>query len=67
VTGRAGRGVAEVAHEESREFYVSTVETWYEADQLRTAGVDGILSNDPDVYECDVTSPHGALVEAGAD
>jgi glycerophosphoryl diester phosphodiesterase len=59
--------LVEVAHEEGRELYVFTVETWYEADQLRTAGVDGILSNYPNVYESDVTPPREALVEAGAD
>ena len=41
--------LVEVAHEEGREIYVFTLNTGYEADQMRMAGVDGILSNYPNL------------------
>jgi glycerophosphoryl diester phosphodiesterase len=39
--------LVEVAYEEGREIYVFTLNTGYEADQMRMAEVDGILSNYP--------------------
>jgi glycerophosphoryl diester phosphodiesterase len=41
--------LVEVAHEEDREIYVFTLNTGYEADQMRMAEVDGILSNYPNL------------------
>ncbi|WP_224447789.1 glycerophosphodiester phosphodiesterase family protein [Haloprofundus salilacus] len=37
----------EIAHEEGREVNVYTVTTWYEAEQLAAAGVDGLIADYP--------------------
>lgn len=37
----------EIAHEEGREVNVYTITTWYEAEQLAAAGVDGLISDYP--------------------
>ena len=42
--------LVEVAHEEGRQIFVFTLNTGYEADQMRLANVDGILSNYPGLY-----------------
>lgn len=42
--------LVELAHEEGREIYVFTLSTGYEADQLRKAGVDGILTDYPGLF-----------------
>ncbi|WP_128476046.1 glycerophosphodiester phosphodiesterase [Halorussus pelagicus] len=41
--------LVELAHEEGREVNVWTVERWYEANQLRQAGVDGVIADYPGV------------------
>jgi len=42
--------LVEVAREEGRELYVFTLSSGYEADQLRMAGVDGILTDYPGLF-----------------
>lgn len=42
--------LVEVAHEEGRKIFVFTLNTGYEADQMRLANVDGILSNYPGLF-----------------
>lgn len=37
----------EIAHEEGREVNVYTLTTWYQAEQLAAAGVDGLVSDHP--------------------
>jgi glycerophosphoryl diester phosphodiesterase len=39
--------VIEIAHEEGREVNVYTLATWYQAEQLATAGVDGLVADYP--------------------
>ena len=39
--------LVEVAHEEGREVNVYTVGTWYQAEQLAAAGVDGLINDYP--------------------
>ncbi|MFC7079913.1 glycerophosphodiester phosphodiesterase [Halorussus caseinilyticus] len=41
--------LVEIAHEEGRAVNAWTVERWYEADQLRQAGVDGVIADYPGV------------------
>ncbi|WP_135806265.1 glycerophosphodiester phosphodiesterase [Halorussus marinus] len=41
--------LVEVAHEEGRRVNVWTVERWYQATQLRAAGVDGLIADYPGV------------------
>ncbi|NEU56302.1 glycerophosphodiester phosphodiesterase family protein [Halorussus sp. MSC15.2] len=41
----------ELAHEEGRAVNAWTVERWYEADQLRQAGVDGVIADYPGVLQ----------------
>jgi len=43
--------LVEIAHEEGRAVNVWTVERWYEADQLRQAGVDGVIADYPGVLQ----------------
>ena len=38
-----------VAHEEGRDVNVFTLDTWYQAEQLAAAGVDGLISDHADV------------------
>ena len=45
--GAPGVDVLEVAHEEGRAVNVWTVETWVQFDELREAGVDGIIAEYP--------------------
>lgn len=42
--------LVEVAHNEGRQIFVFTLSTGYEADQMRLANVDGILSDYPGLY-----------------
>lgn len=42
--------LVDVADEEDRELYVFTLSSGYEADQLRAAGVDGILTDYPGLF-----------------
>ena len=42
--------LVEIAHEAGRQIFVFTLNTGYEADQMRMADVDGILSNYPGLY-----------------
>ena len=42
--------LVEIAHEEGRQIFVFTLNTGYEADQMRMANVDGILSDYPGLY-----------------
>ena len=46
----ADTDLVEVASEEGRELYVFTLTSGYEADQLRAAGVDGILTDYPGLF-----------------
>jgi glycerophosphoryl diester phosphodiesterase len=39
--------VTELAYEEGREVNVYTLRTWYQAEQLATAGVDGLVADYP--------------------
>lgn len=39
--------LVEVAHEENRNVNVYTLSTWYEAEQLAAAGVDGLINDHP--------------------
>ncbi|WP_132060020.1 glycerophosphodiester phosphodiesterase [Halorussus amylolyticus] len=41
--------LVEIAHDEGRAVNVWTVESWYQADQLRQAGVDGLIADYPGV------------------
>jgi len=41
--------VVDIAHEEGRKVNVWTVERWYQATQLRAAGVDGLIADYPGV------------------
>ncbi|WP_339106441.1 glycerophosphodiester phosphodiesterase [Haloterrigena salinisoli] len=45
-----------VAHEEGRDVNVFTLETWYQADRLAAAGVDGLISDHPDVRRFGATN-----------
>lgn len=39
--------LVEVAHDENRAVNAFTLDTWYQAEQLATAGVDGLIANYP--------------------
>ena len=39
--------IVDVAHEEGREVNVYTIGTWYQAEQLAAAGVDGLINDYP--------------------
>ena len=41
--------LVQVAHDEGREVNVYTLDTWYQADQLAKAGVDGLIVNYPNL------------------
>ncbi|WP_224448093.1 glycerophosphodiester phosphodiesterase [Haloprofundus salilacus] len=41
--------LVDIAHEECRRVNAWTVESWYQADQLRQAGVDGIIADYPNL------------------
>ncbi len=43
--------LVELAHEEGRRVNAWTVESWYQADQLRRAGVDGIIADYPNLLQ----------------
>jgi glycerophosphoryl diester phosphodiesterase len=43
--------LVEIAHEEGRKVIPYTIDTWYQADQLSKAGVDGIIANYPGVLD----------------
>jgi len=45
--------VVAAAHEEDRAVNAWTVESWYQADQLRRAGVDGLIADYPGVVRFD--------------
>jgi glycerophosphoryl diester phosphodiesterase len=45
--------LVEMAHREGRTVNVWTVENWYQADQLRTVGVDGLIADYPGVLRFD--------------
>lgn len=44
------RDLVSIAHEEGRRVTAWTVETWHEAAELRRAGVDGIITDYPDLF-----------------
>jgi glycerophosphoryl diester phosphodiesterase len=46
-----GGSLVEIAHAEGRDVNVWTVETWYEADRLAAAGVDGLIADYRTVVE----------------
>ena len=52
------------AHEEGRAVNVWTVERWYEANQLRRAGVDGVIADYPGVLQFGDTSDADAVADA---
>ena len=43
--------LVEIAHKEGRKVIPYTIDTWYQADQLVDAGVDGIIANYPGVLD----------------
>lgn len=45
--GFADIDLVQVAHDEGREVNVYTLDTWYQAEQLAKAGVDGVIVNYP--------------------
>ncbi|WP_226479718.1 glycerophosphodiester phosphodiesterase [Natrinema amylolyticum] len=45
-----------VAHEEGRDVNVFTLETWYQAERLAAAGVDGLISDHADVLRFGATN-----------
>lgn len=45
--GFEGRDLVSAAHEEGREVYAWTIDTWRQATELRAAGVDGLLCDYP--------------------
>lgn len=45
--------LVEIAHDEGRQVIPYTVDTWYQAEQLVDAGVDGVIANYPGVLDWD--------------
>ncbi|KTG08148.1 hypothetical protein AUR64_00805 [Haloprofundus marisrubri] len=43
--------ILDVAHEEGRRVNAWTVESWYQANQLRRAGIDGIIADYPNLLQ----------------
>jgi glycerophosphoryl diester phosphodiesterase len=56
--------IVDIAHDEGREVNVWTVESWYQADQLQKAGVDGIIADYPNLLH--YGSTHQQSGETGA-
>ncbi|WP_224333176.1 glycerophosphodiester phosphodiesterase [Haloprofundus halobius] len=52
--------VVEIAHEEGRRVNAWTVESWYQADQLRQAGVDGLIADYPNLLHYGSKRPEAA-------
>lgn len=48
-----------IGREEGREVNAWTIETWHEASEARRAGVDGIITDYPDVFRFDTSAGRG--------
>ncbi|WP_101295266.1 glycerophosphodiester phosphodiesterase [Halegenticoccus soli] len=59
--------LVEIAHDEGRAVNAWTVNSWYQADQLRQAGVDGIITDYPGLLGFDAAPEGAAAGERRAD
>jgi len=62
----AERDLVGIAHEEGREVYAWTIETWRQATELRAAGVDGLLCEYPGLVGTDGVAPSPSSVAGPA-